>query len=183
MSKQEAIVSPKYASFNARMLATTIDLIIVMFVALPVTEWVMNKVFLPVSPEAFMPALAPGQDPHLMMINLWKVLREQHVFERTIVENTVQLLFIGAYMIPLWLRYSSSIGKMIMRMEIQDATTGEHMTRKQVVLRFIGYVVSGMALTFGFIWMLFNKKRQGWHDLMANTVVIVKPRKKKLVSA
>jgi uncharacterized RDD family membrane protein YckC len=188
MSEKEAKAPPKYASFNARMLASTIDLVLIMLVALPATEWVMDKVFMPVNPQAFL-ALAPHpedshiQDLHTTIANLWRVLREQRVFERTLVENTVQLLFIGAYMIPLWLRYSSSLGKMILRMEIQDVTTGAHMTRKQVILRFIGYVISGMLFTFGFIWMLFNKKRQGWHDLMAHTVVVVKPRKKKQLAS
>jgi uncharacterized RDD family membrane protein YckC len=32
--------------------------------------------------------------------------------------------------------------------------------------------VSGLALSIGFLWIEFDKKRQGWHDKLAGTYVI-----------
>lgn len=39
-------------------------------------------------------------------------------------------------------------------------------------VRYIGYLVSGIVLSIGFLWVAFDGKRQGWHDKMAGTYVI-----------
>ena len=40
------------------------------------------------------------------------------------------------------------------------------------VVRGIGYYLSALLLFMGFIWIIFDKNRQGLHDKIANTVVI-----------
>ena len=40
------------------------------------------------------------------------------------------------------------------------------------ILRLIGYVISGFVLYLGFIWILIDSRHQGFHDKIANTVVI-----------
>jgi uncharacterized RDD family membrane protein YckC len=41
-------------------------------------------------------------------------------------------------------------------------------------LRAVGYLVSGVILNLGFIWAAFDKRKQGWHDKIAGTVVIIR---------
>ena len=41
-------------------------------------------------------------------------------------------------------------------------------------LRAVGYLVSGALFNLGFIWVAFDKRKQGWHDKIAGTVVIIK---------
>ena len=41
-------------------------------------------------------------------------------------------------------------------------------------LRSVGYMVSSFFLCLGFIWIGFDKKKQGWHDKIAGTVVIIR---------
>jgi hypothetical protein len=36
----------------------------------------------------------------------------------------------------------------------------------------VGYIISGLALSLGFIWLAFDPKRQGWHDKIARTYVV-----------
>ena len=43
---------------------------------------------------------------------------------------------------------------------------------KTAFTRFIGYLVSGGPFFVGFLWALFNKEKQTWHDKMARTIVI-----------
>lgn len=38
----------------------------------------------------------------------------------------------------------------------------------------IGYAISSLVILLGFIWSLFDDKRQTWHDKMASTVVVKK---------
>ncbi len=39
------------------------------------------------------------------------------------------------------------------------------------VLRYIGYFLSALPLDFGFLWIAFDARKQGWHDKLASTVV------------
>ena len=49
---------------------------------------------------------------------------------------------------------------------------GQEITFWQAVRRYIGYYISAFALYIGFIWVLFDNRRQGWHDKLAGTYVI-----------
>lgn len=46
-------------------------------------------------------------------------------------------------------------------------------------LRSVGYMVSSFFFCLGFIWIGFDKKKQGWHDKIAGTVVIIRERESK----
>ena len=38
--------------------------------------------------------------------------------------------------------------------------------------RLLAYWIDSIALYIGFAWILIDKRRRGWHDLIAGTVVI-----------
>ena len=40
-------------------------------------------------------------------------------------------------------------------------------------LRYLGYVISAIPLFLGFIWIAFDKQKQGFHDKIAGTFVVV----------
>jgi uncharacterized RDD family membrane protein YckC len=40
------------------------------------------------------------------------------------------------------------------------------------VKRTLGLIVAILPVLLGLLWMLWNKRRQGWHDLLAGSVVI-----------
>ncbi|HII06221.1 MAG TPA: RDD family protein [Methanotrichaceae archaeon] len=40
------------------------------------------------------------------------------------------------------------------------------------LLRWIGMEISGFVLFLGYIWILIDKKNQGWHDKIAGTYVV-----------
>ena len=47
---------------------------------------------------------------------------------------------------------------MLFRLEIRDNKTGEVMTRRQCVVRFLGYIVSVIPFSLGFVWILLNRR-------------------------
>ena len=47
----------------------------------------------------------------------------------------------------------------------------------QCVARYFGYIVAMLPFCVGIIWVAFDKRKQGWHDKLAGTVVI-RPKKK-----
>ena len=55
---------------------------------------------------------------------------------------------------------------------IVDAKTGEAPSVAQLVGRYLAYFVSTTPLCLGLIWVGFDRRKQGWHDKLASTVVI-----------
>jgi uncharacterized RDD family membrane protein YckC len=39
-------------------------------------------------------------------------------------------------------------------------------------LRYVGLIISFVVLLLGVIWVAFDGRKQGWHDKLAQTVVI-----------
>jgi uncharacterized RDD family membrane protein YckC len=86
--------------------------------------------------------------------------------------------FIFQYILPaiaviiLWVYKSATPGKMLTGLIIVDAKTGEKPSTGQFIVRYLGYYVSIIPLSLGFIWVGIDKRKQGWHDKLAGTVVI-----------
>jgi len=74
--------------------------------------------------------------------------------------------------IVFWVAKSATPGKMAFRLSIVDAKTGEKPTPVQFVIRYICYYVAAIPLFIGIIWVGFDRRKQGWHDKIAGTVVI-----------
>ena len=87
--------------------------------------------------------------------------------------------FVVTYLLPIiavisfWIYKSATPGKMAISAKIIDDNTGGKPTIKQYVIRYLGYYVSIFVLGLGFLWIAWDKKKQGWHDKMAGTVVII----------
>ncbi len=81
-------------------------------------------------------------------------------------------IFPAIAVLVFWSYKSATPGKMGTKLTIVDAKTGAKPTTQQFIIRYIGYYVSLLPLGLGIIWVAFDKRKQGWHDKMANTVVI-----------
>jgi uncharacterized RDD family membrane protein YckC len=65
-------------------------------------------------------------------------------------------------------------GKMLFGLQVVSAD-GTPISFGTAFLRAVGYLVSSaMGLNLGFIWIAFDKRKQGWHDKIAGTVVIIR---------
>ncbi len=61
---------------------------------------------------------------------------------------------------------------MVIKAIIVDEKTGDKPTLKQSIIRYLDYFVSCIPLGLGCLWVVWDSKRQGWHDKLAETVVI-----------
>jgi uncharacterized RDD family membrane protein YckC len=73
-----------------------------------------------------------------------------------------------------WRFRGATPGKMVISAVIVDARTFGEPTPGQLIGRYLGYYVSTIPFMLGFLWVAFDPRKQGWHDKMANTVVIRK---------
>ena len=63
---------------------------------------------------------------------------------------------------------------MVISAKIVDAQTGEKPSLGQFIGRYFAYYVSTIPFGLGLIWVAFDRRKQGWHDKLAGTVVIRK---------
>ncbi len=84
------------------------------------------------------------------------------------------------YLLPMvitllfWFFYSATPGKMLLGLKIIDAQHGGKPKPFQLLMRYIGYFPSMVVLFMGFIWIAIDEKKQGWHDKVAETLVVRK---------
>lgn len=83
-----------------------------------------------------------------------------------------------SYLVPpflimtFWIKKSATPGKMAIGVTIVDARTGGQPSTKQFVIRYFAYGLSLLALGLGYLWIVFDARKQGWHDKLADTVVV-----------
>ena len=80
------------------------------------------------------------------------------------------LLLSISYDIGFWLMAGQTLGKRVMGLRIVR-TDGERLRLGNALRREIGYVISSI-LFLGFLWILFDNQRQGFHDKLAGTFVV-----------
>jgi uncharacterized RDD family membrane protein YckC len=51
-------------------------------------------------------------------------------------------------------------------------TDGSNLEIGSALLRYVGFVISALALLIGLIWAAFDPNKQGWHDKIAGTYVV-----------
>lgn len=74
--------------------------------------------------------------------------------------------------IVFWIYKQATPGKMAISARIVDAETGQPASPAQLLGRYLAYYISILPLGLGLIWVAFDKRKQGWHDKLAGTVVI-----------
>lgn len=74
----------------------------------------------------------------------------------------------------LWRKWQTTPGKFLFKAYVVDAETLGPATIIRYVLRYIGYFLAGLPFLLGVFWVAFDRRKQGWHDKLAGTVVIVR---------
>jgi uncharacterized RDD family membrane protein YckC len=132
----------EYIGFWARFLASMVDTILATLVVWPFIQLVYGDAF-----------MAPG-------------------FELGPVENIISWLLFPVVVILFWITKEATPGKMLISAKVVDAETGNTLSKGQAIGRYLAYYLAFIPFGLGFIWAGFDKRKQGWHDKLAGTVVI-----------
>lgn len=65
-----------------------------------------------------------------------------------------------------------TLGKKVMDIRVIDFSTGGPLGYGKAFVRWIGRIPSTIVCYLGYLWMLWDRERQTWHDKIANTVVV-----------
>ncbi|NRA73153.1 MAG: RDD family protein [Rickettsiales bacterium] len=133
-----------YPSFQGRLFASLVDITLTILVLMPIFFLIHSIVG-----KSFMMSLK------------WRI-----------VQQIIQIGFLGAAIFIFWVKKYTTPGKMLLSMKIVDAKTFKDPSIFQLVVRLCSYWVSFLPLGLGIFYMVLNKKRRAWHDLISGTVVV-----------
>jgi uncharacterized RDD family membrane protein YckC len=87
----------------------------------------------------------------------------------------VVFILLAAYGAVLWKIKGATIGGIIFGMKVVRSD-GRPMEWTTALVRALACFFSLLVAGFGFIWIAFDKEKQGWHDKIAGTVVVRLPK-------
>ena len=65
-----------------------------------------------------------------------------------------------------------TLGKRTLGIRVVDFETGGPIGYPRGFIRYIGRYVSAIVLLLGYLWMLWDREKQTWHDKFAGSVVV-----------
>jgi predicted Zn finger-like uncharacterized protein len=75
------------------------------------------------------------------------------------------------YFILMWGYKGATFGKMATKVKIVNID-GSNISYGTAFLRYIGTIISSIPFSLGYLWMLWDDKKQTWHDKIASTCVV-----------
>jgi len=135
-----------YAGFWRRTLASLIDTLWMMLLITPLLVYFYGW-------EYFDPYQSPPVDGLADVLLTW------------VAPAVAVILF--------WRSKQATPGKMALHARVVDARTLQAPGTGQLLIRYLGYFIATLPLCAGLIAVAFDARKQGWHDKLAGTLVIV----------
>lgn len=80
-------------------------------------------------------------------------------------------LFQFGYFIFFWTAFGQTIGMTLMGLSVVRPD-GTRPPVLRSIVRYFGYWLSFIVFGLGFLWILFDRQRRGWHDKLSGTLVV-----------
>ena len=77
-----------------------------------------------------------------------------------------------AYWVYFWGTTGQTFGMKMLKLQVVDANTGAPIGIGRALVRWLMTLVNSWACYIGWIWVAFDARKQGWHDKVANSVVL-----------
>jgi uncharacterized RDD family membrane protein YckC len=137
---------PKYAGFWLRLGASLIDIVVLLAIIAPIELAFFGRDYIALA--------AAGKT---LSVDLW-----------------TQIVLPLLAMILLWRYRSATPGLMLLSAKIVDAKTLAPATVGRLTLRAVVLLVMWLLFLplIGVLWIAFDRRKQGWHDKAAGTLVI-----------
>jgi uncharacterized RDD family membrane protein YckC len=99
--------------------------------------------------------------------------RKEFIKHRNMIREFAFLVWIVYCMFMEASVYQGTFGKKLMGIKVVDEN-GNKLTLQHAVQRNISKMLSYFVVFLGFIWIMVDKNKQGWHDKMNGTFVVEK---------
>jgi uncharacterized RDD family membrane protein YckC len=88
------------------------------------------------------------------------------------IAGLVGLVFAVAYFPFWWSRDGQTLAMMPLGLRVVDENDGETISRGRAIVRLVVLVIGIAVFLLGVLWTFVDRRRRGWHDLAAHTIVI-----------
>lgn len=133
----------EYAGFLIRLGATLIDTILLMVGTMPLLIWIYG----------------------------WTYVSDDRLIHGP-AEIWISWVAPAVATVLFWRLWQATPGKAMLSLRVVDVDTGKTLSVGQAAARYVCYILSALPLFLGFIWVAFDRRKQGWHDKIAQTVVV-----------
>ncbi len=151
-----------YAGFVTRMLAFVLDVLIIVvsvFVTVAVTSLVLSFLGIQQLIESI-PFIANLEVP-----------APRTTLTSIVAAFLINVLVFDTYQIFFWMLIGKTPGKALVGLRVVSQS-GEKLKLRQAIIRVLGYFISGIIFFLGFLVVLVDENRRGWHDRLARTYVL-----------
>jgi len=145
-SPEPAAGNLEYVGFWKRLVAFLIDVFILTVITVPLLLAIYGRSYIKLAQEG-------GG-----IAGVWDFL--------------IQYVLPTIAVIVFWRYRGATPGKMAISAKIVDAKTGGPASTGRLVVRYFAYLVSMLPLFLGFVWIAIDKRKQGFHDKIAGTLVV-----------
>jgi len=150
-----------YAGFVSRLIAFIIDTVIISF-TIGATTWFLSVTATVLQLRTFvgfsLSAVNGSEEfinflfgPYMATAFIISVIIAYHVFFTVFAGQTPGKALLGLRVVTV---------------------QGTRLGYLRALLRLVSYIPSGLPLYLGFLWVILDDHRQGWHDKIAGTYVI-----------
>ena len=76
------------------------------------------------------------------------------------------------YFILLWVKRGGTLGQTLLGMRVAREADGGPIGWGTAIVRYVMMLISFWIFYLGVIWVAFEPRKRGWHDMVAGTVVV-----------
>jgi len=159
---QASVATLSYAGFWKRVLAYLIDAFVLYFpFSLLEIPFGMHSAY-----TALAQKISADTDPHTVLLAYQQFYVEQWpYFLTTLVLGWLYFAFCESS------SWQATVGKLALGMRVTDLN-GARISFGRALGRYGGKFISGMIFCVGFLMVAFTRRKQGLHDMFANTLVL-----------
>ena len=92
--------------------------------------------------------------------------------------STVLVFVLFGFFAKFWVHGGQTLGMQVWGVRVQNAD-GSAISLWQALLRFVVAIASWLCLGLGFVWVLWDGKKRGWHDIYSETELVRVPKRGK----
>ncbi|MFN8485821.1 MAG: RDD family protein [Anaerolineae bacterium] len=153
----------QYAGFISRAVGLVVDLVVVYLTTITVAWFTSGALSLV--------GIDINNCPTMQFTGLFSLLREAACYvARWFLVGWAALVPIG-YFLLFWTLGGQTIGDYMVGVKV-IRTDGGDVGFIRALIRWIGFVLCILSLGIGFLWVVIDDRRQGWHDKLAHTCVV-----------
>jgi uncharacterized RDD family membrane protein YckC len=141
--------SPAYAGLVTRMIALTLDAVLIDLAAAVVSGAV------------------------LVVLSVFSVAGDKLRPVLIVIGSVLFVVWVVSYFVVLWTTTGQTVGSRVMAIQVVRSD-GSRFKPRHALVRLAGMVIA-LPLFWGYLPILVTARRRGVFDVMANTIVIVAP--------